>query len=231
MFMPRTERIMSTVGLVMLGLALSILIPLPAFDFTIVLGTFQFPVHFSGTAQFMIVTLVLLCAGMDSVMRTYPQVRGRSIVHTAPFWVLPSLLTLTSVLLLVDLVWWGYWIIIIMLTGLILSVVIVFQGQSISPLDGGRRVARLGLNVATYFTALVFYALVYELGLRSVLFGAGVCLASGALALELLRDAEVHVARIWLYAGLCGASMGELAWAISYWGLDARIGGAMLLLA
>lgn len=228
--MTRTDRLGATVSVVMLGLALSVLIPVPSRELTYAALGAELTLRIPGMVQYAAVAIALLWAGVDTVMRTHPRVFRRSITYTVTFWVLPGLLTLASLFLLRGLPWWGYRMLLVAFTGLILSLVIVLQYRSIDPSDGGHRSARVALNLATYATALVLYAAVYGFGLEGVLFAIGVFLVSGVLALELLRDSGVNTERTWLYSGLSGILMGELAWALSYWSLDAWMGAVLLLL-
>ena len=111
-----------------------------------------------------------------------------------------------------------------------LALVVICQYHSIDPLDRGYRAARLILNMVTYAIALIFFVTIYSARLRSIISATGVLLVSGVLTLELLRKGEDKVLPIWLYAGIAGILMGELTWALNYCAIDARVGGAFLLL-
>lgn len=228
--MPRTDRLGVTISLVMIGLALSMLVQLPSrqliFD---VLGS-ELSFYVSGEVQLAVIMTALVSAGVDAIMRAHPLVQSRPFSYTVTFSVLPSLLTLTSLILLSDLAWWGYRIGLIGLTGVALAVVIVSQYHSVDVSGQYRRSARLILNVVAYIGAFALFTALYGARLRSVLSATGVWLASSMFALELLRDTEISVRRTWLYAILVGLLMAELTWALNYWNIGARIGGMLLLI-
>ena len=229
--MPSTDRLGITVSLVMLGLALSMLIPLPSREYPLVVLGSEVNLHFSGPAQLAVILTALVWAGVDAIMRTHPLVHHRSLAYTVTFWVLPSLLILASVILLQELRWWGYQIVLIGLTGLTLSVLIVSQYRSIDPSESYHREARLILNAIVYVASLVLFVAVYSSRVRSLVSATGVLMASSMFALELLRDTRNPIGLTWLYAILAGVLMGELTWALNYCSVDGRIGGTFLLLA
>ncbi len=228
--MPRTDRLGITVSLVLLGLTLSMLVQLPSRQFAFeVLGS-ELAVEFTGPVQLAVLMAALVCAGVDAIIRSHPQLRVRSLAYTATFWVLPSLLTLAGLYLVNALPWWGYQIILVGLTGLMLSLVIVAQYRSLDTTDPRYREMRLVLNVVTYAAALILFLALYGPRLRSVISATGVVLASSMLTLELLRSTEAKTWRTWFYAFLVGMMMGELMWVLNYYSLDTRLGGALLLI-
>jgi hypothetical protein len=218
------------VSLVMVGLALSMSVSLPSRQFTLfVLGS-ELTVLLSSQSQLATVMATLVCAGVDAIIRTHPKVYRRPLGYTVTFWVLPSLLTVASLILLPDLEWWGYRIGLIALTAVLLTLVVVSQYRSVDPEDRHHRLARLTLNGIVYVAALVLFVALYEGRVRSAISATGMLVASGMFALELLRVSPEDTGRTWLYAFLVGMLMGELTWALNYNSIDARIGGATLLL-
>jgi hypothetical protein len=228
--MLRMDRLGITVSLVMLGLVLTLVVPLPSREVRLVFLGSDLTLVFSGTGQFALLMAALVCAGVDAILRTHPAVRRWSLVYTVTFWVLPVLLTVTSLLLLRGLVWWAYRVVLIGFAGFLLALVIVSQYYSVDPQNPRHRPARLILNGITYGAALVLFVFLYGSRLRSAISATGVAVASAMLALELLRSHEPTPWRTWLYAGVTGLLMGEWAWALNYAGLDPRAGGALLLL-
>ncbi|MHB1296766.1 MAG: DUF5656 family protein [Anaerolineae bacterium] len=229
--MPRVDRLAVTVSLVMMGLALSVIIALPAQQLSMrVLGS-SLSVNFSGVSQFGVVVIAVACVGVDALMRTHPLVHARSLAYTATFWVLPCVVTLASMLVLGDLSWWGYQVVLIGLTGVALGLVMVAQYRSIDAHDPRHRLARLALNGAVYVAALVVFVSLYGSRQRSIVSATGILIASGLLAIELYRSSpQASLRQVWLFATLTALLMGELTWALNYSSVDARIGGAFLLL-
>lgn len=228
--MPRLDRLGITISLVMLGLVLTLVVPLPSREVHLVFLGSDLTLVFSGTGQFALLMAALVCAGVDAVLRTHPHVHQRSLLYTVTFWVLPTLLTVASLILLRSLVWWGYRVAFIGLTGFVLALVIISQYRSVDPLDPRHRPARLILNGIAYAAALILFVLLYGSRLRSAISATGVAVASSMLALELLRGHEPIPWRTWLYASITGLLLGEWAWALNYAGFDPRLGGALLLL-
>ncbi len=228
--MPRTDRLGIMISLVMVGLALSMSVSLPSREFAFWLFGSELTLHLSSETQLAFVMTALVCAGVDAIIRTHPQVYRRSLGYTITFWVLPGLLTVAGLVLLPKLTWWGYRVALIVLTGLLLALVAVAQYRSIDPADRLHRSARLALNVTVYVAALVLFIALYGSRARSAISATGVLAASGLFSLELLRITQDDSRRTWLYALLIGGLMGEFTWALNYSSLDIRLGGALLLL-
>ena len=113
-------------------------------------------------------------------------------------------------------------------TGLLLALVLWLQNRPAGP-AAELRMSHWVLRTVAYVLALVLFPAIYGLKVRSLLSATAVALASGALALEILRI-EATPRRAWLYAGMIGLVMGELAWALNYWGVTGVAGGMALFL-
>ncbi len=229
--MPRTDRLGITVSLVVTGLLLAILAPLPSYEVPLLVLGSDLTLRFSGTVQLAILIVGLVWTGVDAIMRTHPLIHGRSIPYRFTFLVLPTVLAMAGLAVLSSLPWWGYQITVILGTGAALTVAIVCEYRTIDPQDPRHRPARLLLNATVYVTALVVLVAIYASRARSVLSATGVLGTTAILALELLRVEGNQTARTWLYASITGILMAELTWALNYCAIDARVGGAALLLA
>jgi len=229
--MPRTDRLGITVSLVVTGLLLAIVAPLPSYDLPLLVLGSDLNLRFSGTVQLGLLIVGLVWTGVDGIMRTHPLVQGRSIPYRFTFLVLPTMLAMAGLAVLTNLSWWGYQIAIILATAAALTVAIVCEFRTIDPQDPRHRPARLLLNATVYLAAFVLLAAIYASRARSVLSASGVLVTSFFLALELLRVEGDQTARTWLYAAITGIGMAELTWALNYCAIDARTGGAALLLA
>lgn len=228
--MPRKDRLGIVVSLVVTGLILAILAPLPSYEVPLLVLGSDLTLRFSGTVQLAMIIVGLVATGVDAIMRTHPLVQGRTLPYRFTFWVLPTVLALAGLALLSELPWWGYQIVIILGTGAALAVAIVCEYRTIDPQDPRHRLARLLLNAAVYVSALLMLVLIYASRARSVISATGVLVSSILLALELLRVEGNQTARTWLYAVITGIVMAELTWALNYLAIDARVGGAALLL-
>jgi hypothetical protein len=229
--MPRTDRLGITVSLVVTGLLLAIVAPLPSYEVPLLVLGSDLTLRFSGSVQLAILTVGLVWTGVDAIMRTHPLNRGRSLPYRFTFLVLPTVLALAGLAVLTSLPWWGYQIAVILGTAAALTVAIVCAYRTIDPLDPRHRTARLLLNAFVYATALVALGAIYASRARSVLSATGVLGTTAILALELLRVEGNQTARTWLYAAITGIVMAELTWALNYCAIDARVGSTTLLLA
>ena len=228
--MPRLDRLGIVISLAILGLLLSILVPLPSRGFQFILLGSEVHLVVSGSLLFGVVLAALLCAGVDSIVLAQASDQLPFLGHRIPLWMLSVSVMIASMFLLQDL-WRGYQAIVIGLTGLCLAAVFVFQYQSVTTIGAKVRTARVILNVLTYATALVFFVTLYGLHLRSIISGTAVMLCSIALSLELLRMSPGKHLATWIYALVIGLVMGEFTWSLNYYHtLDGRLGGASLLL-
>lgn len=233
---PRSERLGIIVSLVVLGLLLSILTPLPARRISLdVLGS-DLTLDLTGSVQLLLIMGALVCAGVDGYIRTHPLLPSRSLWWSATFWFLPMVVTISGLMLLSRVTWWGYQLALIALVGAAFIVIVIAQYHSITDarsadrLAGGR-LAHVFLPVAVYLVALMLYIALYGARLRSVLSATGILLLSAGLALELYRHTGASTGRVWLYGLLTGALMSELTWGLNYTRANARVGGAFLLVA
>jgi hypothetical protein len=227
----RDERLATTVSLVTLGLAASIILPLPSGSLTFdVLGS-PLNIGLAGTAVLAVIIGAITCTGVDATIRACPTLPMRSLPYTATFWCLPALLTLQSMILIRALAWWGYRVMATAGAALILSLVVSAQCASLE--EGRPRFAwtRISLAAGAYLAALALYLILYGARFRSAISASGTLVLSAGLALELYRQTDARLGRVWLYALLTGVTMGELTWALNYTRVNTRVGAAFLLLA
>ena len=228
--MPRIELQGITVSLVLLGLALSISVPLPGTLFSFVILGSELTLEFSGGVQLALLLSALVCAGTQTIMGSHPGMAHPNLVLTAAFWPLPALIPVVALILLSHLPWWGYRFALIAVTGALLWLTTSLQYRSIGAPDGQIRAVRTLLNTVAYALALALFVALYGSRARSVLSATGILLVGAVLALELFRGRGQSVAQPWLYAGVVGLMMGESTWALNYASLDAKVGGGSLLL-
>ena len=227
--MPHTERLATTISLVMLGLVLSVVSVLPGRQMLLTVFGSQLTVPLSGLTQLAVVMIGLACSGADAVIDAHPLNRRRTLAFAAVFWALPGVLVMTSLLLVRELPWWGYRLPFVLASGGLLAAVITAQYRTVASDDPRLREARLSLNVLSYVLAAYFFVFLYGTRVRSVLSATSVLIISLMLSLELLRGRREEIGRSWIYAGVVGMLMGEATWVLNYAALDARAGGGLLL--
>ncbi len=225
------ERLSLLISLFLVGLTVSLLLDLPArpFEFTF-LGS-SATLIFSGTWLYALLLTALTAAGVESIMRSHPHVLMSETQYTAILWVLPCILALSAALIVPGIP--GprlYAMVGIAAAGVLMAVVVLGEYYTIDFYDPSYSFARLGLNLATYLTALLIYITIYGLKVRTILSAPVVAVLSGLMALELLRGSEADVRRTWLYATTTALIMGEAMWAINYWNVSTLAGSVTLLL-
>ncbi|MFP3897241.1 MAG: hypothetical protein ACLFV5_10470 [Anaerolineales bacterium] len=218
-----------TISIVLLGLILAFLIPLPEWRFVFSSFGADIELYFSALSQLTALVAGLSCMGTDVVMRDHPRVQGRSLAYTLTFWPLPGALVALSLALLFRMRWWSSRFILVALTGLALALVILLERYGIETETGIRDLSHLLLNVVVYIVALLAFSALYGAHVQGVLAAAGAFLVGTALALRPLRQ-EQRLARVWLYAALTGLIMGELMLPLVYCSLSPSVGGAFLFL-
>jgi hypothetical protein len=180
--------------------------------------------------------LLLLLAGLaalgtDGIIRTHPRARRQRLDDMALYLIVPVLFTL-SVGLFLEEAAEGFWT---LPAGLLIGVpfwaILYSEYVSVDRRAPHYQSARLILNVATYVTAFLFFATIYDfdLGLLSAAFATGI--VSLLLAIEVLREEALDVSRMLLYALAIGLVLSEGAWAIHFLPLEAGIAAVSLLLA
>ncbi len=227
--MPDNNRLSALVSLVLLGIAILFFVEVPTRAFTfMVLGSslsFTFPGPWLVTGLLM----ALVWAGVDSILRSHPQMQRAEFWQLLPFGALPSLLTGASVLLLYLVPDRNLWLAGLGMMGFLIYLVISGEYRLANPHLPGSGLIRLGLRLLTYLVALILYAMIYNAKVRSLQSATTVLLVSLILSLELLQGEEMR-GRIWLYSSAIGLLMGEATWALNYWRVGGLTGGLLLLL-
>jgi hypothetical protein len=226
-----TDRISQVISLVMTGVALSSIATLPAWAVELnVLGS---PLTIGFSLRWALAGLLVGVAalGTDAVIRTGRVPGTADWRFTATFWVLPGLVTFAAAIAVpAQFGNLRAWLVsLFLMTGLLTGVLVAEHGTA--QLEGQRyRLARLGLNLATYLAAFALYATIYGMQQRSLLSASLVALVTFPLALELLRLTEHELGTTWLLAAVVALVLGELTWALNALGLSALAGGSLLLL-
>ncbi len=239
----RDERLPILISMLVLGMALSALVPLPTWELVLDLFGSELALRFSGPVQSLILLTLLVCVGVDSLVRSRQgravsgpegqpgERRAPGLAISAMFWPLPTLVATLGLVALQSAVWWGYQVALALGVGAAVAVIVVLQLATQSLYSAPRRGLRLVLNAAAYAIGFVLFSLIFGARQRSLLSATAVLAVSGLLALELLRNTETAAWRPWLYAALTALAMGELTWVLNYTRLSDRTGGAVLLLA
>lgn len=220
--MPPYTRTSIIVGICLLALALSLMVgELPSRTISLRTLGLSLQVTINGAWFLGGLLAATVCAGSDSLVRTHPAFLGFNLWYAFTFWPLPALGTFFFVPFLHTFQGILYWGPAVLLYGLLLSAILIAQYSSI-PLEApGRRASRWFLNLAAYALAFALYHALDRLSLSDLSTALAIGLVSGLLALGILRERQDDMPRTWFYALLSGTLMIQVAWALSYWPLDA----------
>ncbi len=231
--MPNYDRLSIVVSLVLLGLALTFFIALPTrFVEANILGS---PVTIELSTRLIMSLLLgsLTAVGVEYIMRAHPQFgQGGVGGYSFLFWILPTLATLAATWFTPPLIGISLlvWLAGLAVTALILAGIILAEYRTVDRNDIAYTPSRLFLNIFTYLSALAMFTAVYEAKLRSVVSATLVAVFAGILALALLRADRSATIRTWALAAIVGLVLGEVTWALNYWGVTGLAGGGLLLL-
>ena len=212
-----------------MGLAAQRLLTLPSRSLTATV--FGSPITLTLTMNAIVGLLLagMVAAGAEAVVRGHPHRQADQINNHWVFWSLPVALIVVAVLVLPVAPSRLYWLIGLILTGVLLGLSMAGIYYTVDPFATGYRRARLGMNALTYGITLLLFLVVYRTRVRSIVSATEVMLISGLLALELLRGSGRRVFLIGVYAGITGLVLGQATWALNYWRLDSLTGGLALL--
>lgn len=173
----------------------------------------------------------LAALGTDAVVRTHPRARFPRLDDTAVFLFVPVLFTLGLGIFVQDVAH-GHWTIA---AGLLSAVpywaILRAEYESIDRAAPHFQSTRLVLNVATYITAFLFFAAIYDFDLSPVTaaFAAGV--VSVLLAVDVLREEGLDTTRTMIYASGVGVLLAESAWTTHFLPLEGSAAAVFLLLS
>jgi len=224
------DRISVTLGMVLLGLVLFLVVDLPARTFAFV--AFGSPLTVQLSKQWLRAMLVagLAVAGTHSVVSAHPLARhsGRRAGFTA--WIVPGLIGFLAPFLLPLAPDLRYWLCGLAVTAALIASVMLLEYHTTDPGVPDYAVARLALNLLTYGVALAAFVLIYRSKARSLVTATATATVSALMVLSLLQVVDQPLRRVALYAVLAGMVMGQSTWALNYWRIQPLTGGVLLLL-
>jgi len=232
--MPHYDKLSVVVSVILLCLALSLIVVLPAtFSFArfsaTVLGA-PLTIRLSQNWLAAAILVSMACSGAASIIRLHPLSQKGKLAHAFPFWILPSLATLLATILLPRAPDRIYALGGLAVMGILLLLTITAEYRTVDPSAPGHRAARLGLNFIAYLTALVLFALIHESKAPGLLMAVAALGGSSLLALDLLHGVQQSFRRTSLYALIVGLVMGEIVWVLSYSRMTSLTAGILLLL-
>jgi hypothetical protein len=235
---PRYDRIMSLVFVILIGLAVIFLIDGNPNTLRIVLGGDLPTITLS---WFLIASLTLISsAGADLLARSHPQMQSRSLptinlglarLEVAPsFWVLPSFSVIGSFAffrLFSGVLQGAAFALALVAAGGSLLIVLVAQHYALDRNAQVSQRAQIVLQVIGYLLAFGCFSAVAYTRYRTLYSASMIGLTAALLAYALL--AYTSLANNLTLAGLVGLTLAEATWAINYWATTFLIAGTLLL--
>lgn len=224
------DRVSVTVGLVLLGLILFLVVDLPPRTFAFVLLGSPLTVQLSEQWLRALLTAGLAIAGTHSTLSAHPLAQRGQWRPGFAAWIVPGLIGFLAPFLLPLAPDLRYWLAGLGLTAVMMSSVVLLEYYTTDPDVPSYAVARLALNLLTFGVALAAFALIYQSRARSLVTATATAAIGVLMALNLLQGVGQPLRRTALYVALTGLVMGQSTWALNYWRLRALTGGVLLLL-
>lgn len=187
---------------------------------------------FEPTENWILLLLSGLAAvGTDIVVRAHPKAHFQRLDDTALHLFVPVLFVLGAGLFLEEVVAKDWTIVLGVLSVAPFWLILWAEQESVDHTSDMYHWARGVLNVATYLTAFLFFATLYDfdLSLQTTAFASGI--VSLLLAIEVLREEAMDSTRTIVYALAVGLLLGEAAWATHFLPLEGNAAAVFLLLA
>lgn len=147
----------------------------------------------------------------------------------SPFWVIPSMVTLSASLFL-RLFLGGVWLIVgIFVAAALIALAVYGEQRSLDKAVTGR-MAKTVMSLAAYLAAFGLYGAAFSLNMEPIPAALAVGLLSALLSLRLVWRDGAPWRRTWLYCALVGLILAETRWVLDYGSLGGAVGGVFLLL-
>lgn len=227
------DRISVAAWPVVLGLALSLFVTIPAVEFSFVAFGSPATVTLTGTLMTAFALAVLAASGAESVVNAHPRfatAAQRTGGRTWPFWALPMGLTIIVTMLLPRLPTPLIQALALLASSGLYIAAFFALYLTVETGQPGFRRSRLVLNLMTYGAAVVLFVFVYQSRTRSLVSATLVAVTATLLAVELLRTNTHTTSTVISYGAGVGLILGQVTWALNYWPLPDLTGGLLLLL-
>lgn len=230
------DRISVATWPLILGLALSLFVALPTFEFSFIAFGSPATLPLTGTLLVSLALAMLAAAGAESVVAVHPHFAARSPralrarSGTWPYWALPMAMTIIITLILPRMPTPLIQVLALLLTAMLFILVFFALYLSVEPGQQGFRRSRLVLNVLTYGAAVALFLFVYQTRARSLVSATLVTITATLLAVELLRSSTTQTGTVMSYGAIVGLILGQVTWALNYWPLPNLSAGLLLLL-
>lgn len=233
--MPDRPIMRSRLGVVLAGLllalALSRLVELPARPLQIsVLGS-PLGVNLSGTTLSLLIIVGLAVTGMQSLLQLAPSVRKAPPFHRIIYWLVPALLSAALLLWLRQIDDLGRWTLALAASAVLLPLALLSEYKAATLPEQDDAWLQWGRMVLIHLIALLLFAVIYGMGLRRLLGAPAVWLVTALLAARFFYGLTGEIRRSFIYGAAAGLATALTLVLLNVWPLSALRGGWLLLLA
>lgn len=228
---PESGRYGTVVGGLLLALALSRLVELPARPLQIsVLGS-PLGVDLSGTALVLLIVVGLAVTGMQSLLSLHPSAGQQRPSAWLIHWIVPALLGAALVLWLRQIDDLGRWTLALLAAAVLIPLALVseYRTVSLAPPERGDAWLEWGRMVLIHLIALILFAVIYGMGLRRLVGGPAVWVVAASLGGRYFWGLTGALRRSFAHGAAVGVATALTLWVLNAWQFSALGGGWLLL--
>lgn len=219
------------VSLALVSVAFTARVDLPTWALPLIVLDSPLTLRLSSPWWIAAVLVILVCAGTDILLQLRPVTAEIRSGHTAPAWILPSVIAAAAPVLIANFEpLSARWLLVLAGTGIGLSLALLGEFHAADPDDRYSHAARIDLTVLVYAAALLVFTAVYSTHVRTALSGTATSLVSFLLAVSLFRWPASPGGIRWPYAAMTALMVGLATWGLNRMTLDSLTGGGLLLL-
>ncbi len=226
------DRLSVLTGVLLLALVMMRFLELPELPLlqATVLGS---PIGFdlSAGSLMILITLAMSITAVASMVGSHPLSEERMVQHGYMFWIVPGLLIMALAVWLNEIDELRAWIAGIVASAVIIPVALSVECRAVDETQRSQRSLSWFQQSLIYLSAVIFFALIYDARLRSMLSVSLVALISALLSIRLFWITAASPGELVQYGVVTGLIVGQMTWGLNYWGLSGMQGGLLLLLA
>lgn len=227
------NRLGAVVAGLLLALALSRLVELPARPLQIsVLGS-PLGVNLSETTLSLLIVVGLAVTGMQSLLQLHPSIREARPSHRIIYWIIPTLLSAALLLWLRQIDDLGAWTLALAASAVLLPLALLseYKAASLAPPERGDAWLQWGRMVLIHLIALLLFAVIYGLDVRRLAGGPAVWLVTTLLGARFFWGLTGELRLSFMYGAAAGLATGVTLGILNVWQLSALRGGWLLLVS
>lgn len=177
----------------------------------------------------LVLLVAVVGAGTDRLVRLHPQARFHGPTATVLYLFLPGLFALFAALAIGQSDNTAVRLLLGLVTVALFGITVIAEYLTVDPDAETYEIARFGLLLSIYFTALFAFVVALGGGFPLV---AGILLVAGVtflLTVDMLRELEADPGSLWIQSGAVAAVMAECRWVLHFLSLPDILAGAFML--